>query len=174
MKRPVYPLEEIALIKQKRLEEAEKMLKEKKENLAKEQEKLRLAQEKCNLIKKHKYDKMRQHMQEMDEGTTSDKIEVHERYIKKVVDDQVKAEEKKVSDQKKVVKSAEEEVEKARQDYLKKTQEVEKMKLHRKEWELSLYKEEVRLEGVDTDEIGLSIDSVRRRKAKKESLNKDP
>ncbi len=109
----------------------------------------------------------------MDEGTTSDKIQIHERYIKKVVEEQVKAEEKKVADQQKMVKKAEEEVEKARQNYLKKNQEVEKMRLHRQEWSLEIAREEVRIEASDTDEIGSNSDSARRKKDKHHRMKKE-
>ena len=93
-----YPLEQIAEIKRKRLEEAEKVLKEKKRLHEVELEKLKKAQEKCDLVKKHKKEKLQKFYADFDIGTTSDKIITHERYLKKVVDEELKAEEKKVAD----------------------------------------------------------------------------
>ena len=151
-----YPLEQIAQIKQKRLEEAEKLLKEKKRLLDVELEKLKKAEEKRDLVKKHKKDKLKKFLDEMAEGTTSDKIVTHERYLKKVVDEELKAEEKKVLDQKKVVQKAEEEVEKARKERLKKNLDVEKLKLHKDEWKKEAHHEALKLEASETDELGTS------------------
>src|SRR3990167_11027502 len=94
-----YPLEQIAVIKQKRLEEAEKMLKEKKRLFDVEAEKLKKAEEKRDLVKKHQKEKIKKFLAEMDAGITSDKIATHERYLKKVVAEELKVEEKKVIDQ---------------------------------------------------------------------------
>ena len=158
-----YPLEEIAQIKQKRLEEAEKLLKEKKRLLDVEMEKLKKAEEKRDLVKKHRKDKLTKFLDELNEGTTSDKISTHERYLKKVVDEELKTEEKKVADQAKVVKKAEEEVEKARKERLKKNQDVEKLKLHKKEWEKEALAEGLKVEASETDELGSTAHSMRKR-----------
>ncbi len=158
-----YPLEQIAQIKQKRLEEAEKMLKEKKRLYDVEVEKLKKAEEKRDLVKKHKKEKLNKFITELDEGTTSDKIATHERYLKKVVDEELKVEEKKVIDQAKVMKKAEEEVEKARKEYLKKTLDVEKLKLHKKEWEKEILLEEIKIEAAETDELGSTTHAMRKR-----------
>jgi flagellar biosynthesis chaperone FliJ len=157
-----YPLEQIAQIKVKRLEEAEKLLKEKKRLLEVELEKLKKAEEKRDLVKKHRQDKQ--------EGTTSDKIITHERYLKKIVDEELKSEEKKVVDQKKIVTKAEEEVEKARKDRLKKNQDVEKLKLHKTEWEKEALYEEMKKEAIETDEMGSSTHSLKKSARRKEGL----
>lgn len=163
MTTPKYPLEEIAEIKRKRLEEAEKMLREKKEHLKKEEEKLKTCEKKRDEVRKHKYDKLRQYYDELDKGTTSDKMEIHERYLKKVVEEELKAEEKKVLDQKKLVKIAEDEVVKAKNNYLQRNQDVEKLKLHEKEWEKTVLLEEIKREALETDELGSST-HVRKKK----------
>ena len=164
-----YPLEQIQEIKQKRLEEAEKILKEKKRLLDVEIEKMKKIEEKRDLVKKHKKDKLAKFFEEFAEGTTSDKIVTHERYLKKVVDEELKAEEKKVLDQGKVVKKAEEEVEKARKERLKKNLDVEKLKLHKGEWTKEAQKEELKIEASETDELGSNAHSMRTRSHHKET-----
>jgi len=165
MKKPLYPLEQIALIKEKRLEEAEKILKEKKEKLDAETAKLSSLEKKLNETRQHRVEKIQKHLEEMEAGTTSEKITHHERYIKHVVDERLKAEQRDVEGQKKVVKLAEEAVEKARSERLKKHQEVEKMKLHKKEWEKEVQLQAEKEESLEADELGESI-HVRKKRTK--------
>jgi hypothetical protein len=160
-----YPLEQIAFIKQKRLEEAEKVLKEKKRLLEIEEEKLRKAEEKRDLVKKHRIEKLEKFFTESSKGTSSDKIITHQSYIKKVVDEELKVEERKVQDHIKLVKKAEEEVQKARSDRLKKNQDVEKLKLHKDEWKKESYKEHLKKESLETDEMGSSTFSLKKRES---------
>ena len=162
IKKPKYPLEEVALIKAKRLEEAEKVLKEKKAILDDEKEKLEAAKKKRDEVKKHKNAKIRKYMDEVMQGTTSDKIQLHEKYIKDVVDKELREEERKVKDQRESVKKAEKAVEKAREDRLKKHQEVEKMKMHRKEWEKEMKIEMEREEANVNDELGSNVHTIRK------------
>ena len=159
-----YPLEQIAFIKQKRLEESEKVLKEKKRLLEIEEEKLKKAEEKRDLVKKHRIDKLEKFFSESSMGISSDKILTHQSYIKKVVDEELKVEEKKVQDQIKLVKKAEDEVEKARSDRLKKNQDVEKLKLHKDEWKKESYKEDLKKESMETDEMGSSTYSLKKKR----------
>ena len=79
-----YPLHQLVRIKQRRLEEAERILKEKKEILEKEKEKLKKIEAERDQTFQHKKDKMDQLRQELDKGTTSDKIEMMRDYIKVV------------------------------------------------------------------------------------------
>lgn len=164
MKKPAYPLEQIALIKQKRLEEAEKVLKEKKEILDKEEAALELAKKKREEVRKHKDKKIQQLWDELEEGTTSDKIEIHEKYIQDVVAKQLEEENKKVKKQQEVVKTAREEVDKAREDRMKKEQEKEKIALHRKEWEKEMKLEAIRDEANLSDELGTSMHARKKRR----------
>lgn len=157
-----YPLEQIATIKDKRLEEAEKVLRDKKAKCEEEKKRLQTFEEKRDEVKKHRQEKIRKHIEEMEQGTTSREIEIHQRYIQQVVDEELKEAEKKVNAQQKIVITAEEEVEKARKDYLKKTQDVEKIKLHRKEWTKDAKMQEVRDESLETDELGANIHSRKR------------
>ena len=168
MKKPEYPLQQVSMIKHKRLEEAEKVLKEKKRLLEKEEEKLVAVKKKRDEVKKHKNVKIRKYMDEVMDGTTSDKIQLHEKYIKDVVEKELKEENKKVNDQKEIVKKAEEELEKAREDRLRKNLEVEKIKLHRIEWEKEMRMEMARAEGAINDELGANVHTIRKQKKKRE------
>ena len=101
-------------------------------------------------------------MDEVMEGTISDKIQMHEKYIKNVVELELKEEERKVREQKENVKRAEEALEEAREDRLKKNQEVEKMKLHRLEWDKEMKLEMERAEALVNDELGSNIHTIRK------------
>lgn len=159
-----YPLEQLATIKQKRLEEAEKVLKERKESLTKAENFLKdLADERDKTLR-HRDDKEAQFYEDLSKGTTSDKIEIAKRYLK-VVEEDLKKREKKVVDQQKIVDKAKEDVEHARKDLLKKQQDVEKIKLHRKEWEKEMERIEIQKEGIEADEMGTSM-HIRRKKEK--------
>ena len=164
MKKPKYPLEEIEQIKKKRLEEAEKSLQEKKQFLEKEQKKLDQYTKELELIKQHKIDKIRQMMDEMEKGTTSDQIMIKERYLKVVVEEKLKREHAKVVEQKKEVNKAVDEVEKARILLEQRRQDVEKLRLHREDWEVEMRSLEAAEENKDTDEIGTTMHTARKYK----------
>ena len=164
MKKPKYPLEEIDQIKKKRLEEAEKNLKEKKEYLEQQQQKLQQYIKDLELIKQHKIDKIRQMMDEMEQGTTSDQIIIKERYLKVVVEEKLKKEQAKVTEQQKEVKKAFEEVEKARKLLNERRQDVEKIRLHKEDWEVEMKRLEEAFDVKETDEIGTTIHVARKYK----------
>jgi flagellar biosynthesis chaperone FliJ len=148
-----YPLEQLAIIKQKRLEEAERALREKKELLAQAEEKLAKVIAARDQVLKHKEDKITQLRAGLDEGLPANKIEVMRNYLK-VVDEDLLKKEKQVELQKKKVTEAEEEVEKAREMMVQRQKEVEKLVQYRKEWENEMRVEEEREEGILGDEIG--------------------
>lgn len=164
MKKPKYPLEEIEQIKKKRLEEAEKSLQEKKQFLEKEQKKLDQYTKDLELIKQHKIDKIRQMMDEMEKGTTSDQIMIKERYLKVVVEEKLKREHAKVVEQQKEVNKAVDEVEKARVLLEQRRQDVEKLRLHREDWEVEMRRLEAAEENKETDEIGTTMHTARKYK----------
>lgn len=153
MKLPKYPLEQLILIKERRLEEAEKKLKEKKLILEKEQTKLKKLEEDCQTTQDHMQDKIKQLDEEMDQGIHSNKIDIANKYIK-VVSDQLTQKKKKVLDQDKVVKTAAHNVELARQEMLKKQQDVEKLNIHKADWKKGAMKELEHQEALEGDEIG--------------------
>jgi len=154
MAKIVYPLTQVLEVKNKRVEDAERVLKDKLHELEKEKEKLRQKEEERDRVLNHHDDKLRQMRAAMDEKeVTSPKIQQMKAYLK-VVKEKLKVEEKKVSDQQKQVEVAEKNVEVAREDLNKKRQEVEKLVIHRKDWEREMAKEMELIDGREHDEIG--------------------
>ena len=161
MKKPQYPLEQLTLIKKKRLEESEKVLQQKRELLVKEKEKLKKVEEERDKVKEHKDDKLAQLRNELDTGTTSIKVQQMKVYLKEV-DGKLAGKEVKVKAQEKQVETAVAAVETARIDMLKKQQSVEKMRLHKEEWLKEQRVEQDRLDAIEADEIGTTIFSKKR------------
>ncbi len=166
-----YPLEQLVIIKQKKLEEAERSLQEKKLALKKEEEKLTQVENERNKIKDHKTAKLTQLRKELDQGTTTTKIQQMKLYMKEV-DEKLKQKELKVKDQKKQVDAATTKVEEARKELLKKQQDVEKLSIHRKEWEKEVKTQEEYQESLEGDEMGSSMYVRRKEKAAKEYKRK--
>jgi flagellar biosynthesis chaperone FliJ len=163
MSKNVYPLKQIIEVKQKRVEDAEKVVKEKKDALEKEKQKLAERQAERDKVKEHKQDKLKQLRDTMDEGTTSPKIQQMKVYLK-VVDEKLKVEEKKVKDQTDQVKLAEKNLEQALADLKQKRQEVDKLLTHKKDWEKEMRKEMEIIEGREQDELGSVIYNANQRK----------
>ena len=161
-----YPLEQIATIKQKKFDEAEKVLREKKKALEQEEERLAVVEKERDEVKTHRFAKLTQLREKMDEGAPSDKIQ-QMRYYLKIVDEKLKAKESKVKDHQKLVETAKQQVENARADLLKKQQDVEKIQLHRKEWEKEVKAIAEHKEGVESDEMGANLHQRRKRTKKK-------
>lgn len=169
MKLPKYPLEQLMLIKQRRLSEAEKKLQEKKQILEKELAKLKKLEEEAQLTHDHLQEKINQLEEELDQGTYSHKIDIANKYIK-IVEEQLKQKKKKVLEQDKVVKTSTHNVELARQEMLKKQQDVEKLNLHQAEWKKDVMKEMEYQEAVEGDEVGsIKHSSLKREKQARES-----
>lgn len=160
-----YPLEQLAIIKQKKLEESEKVLKQRKEALLKEEKKLTDLERERDKVKDHRYAKLQQLREKLDAGTSTDKIQQMKTYLK-IVDEQLKAKELKVQEQLKQVDAAKKNVEAARQDYLKRNQDVEKLRLHKEEWKREEYLATERLQGIEGDELGTSMHIRKKRKHK--------
>lgn len=158
-----YPLEQLVRIKQRRLDEAERVLKEKKAELEKEKEKQTKLEGERDKTYNHRADKMKQFRDELDKGTTTDKIKIMRDYIK-VVEDELKQKEKKVQDQVKEVQKAAERVEEARKDMVKKQHDVEKLKTHRKEWEKEMKALMEYEESIESDEIGTVMHTSKKHK----------
>ena len=155
-KRIIYPLAQIIEVKQKRVEDAEKLVKEKQLALDKEKEKLAQREAERDKVKKHQQEKLQQLRDAMDHETTSPKIQQIKSYLK-VVDEKLKIEEKKVKDQQGQVNIATTNLEKARENLRIKRQEVDKLLLHKKDWEKEMRKELEIIEGREQDELGSII-----------------
>jgi len=163
MSKVVYPLKQIIEVKQRRVDEAEKVVKEKQIALTKEQQKLAEREAERDKVKNHKKDKLNQLRETMDHETTSPKIQQMKVYLK-LVDEKLKVEEKKVKDQKEQVATAEKNLEQAKLDLHRKRQEVDKLLTHKKDWEKEMRKEQEIIEGREQDELGTIIHTVQHRK----------
>lgn len=150
-----YPLIEVIRLKKRRLDEAEKILREKKEILTKEEDKLKIYQKELNEAK-IKFDTYLQKLREaMDKGEPSSKIDQHKLHLKDLKDLFLVCQ-KKVDNQKKVVKSAQEAVETARLEYQMREKELEKLTIHKAEWLQAMKLEQARAEELKMDEISTS------------------
>lgn len=159
----VYPLKQIIEVKQRRVEDAEKVVYEKQTALEKEQQILLQKEAERDKAKKHYDDKLKQMRDQMDAGTTSPKIQQMKAYMK-VVKERVTVEEKKVADQKLQVETAEKNLELARNDLKLKRQEVDKLMSHRSDWIKEMRKEQEIVEGREQDELGSIIHSTNSRR----------
>lgn len=164
MKKKKYPLQQIAEIKKRRLEEAEKILREKRQELDNAENELKERRKLLNTTQKLKLEMIEKHYKEIEKGTTSDVMERHDRYIKEVIDIKLAEEKKNVDDQKKIVKEARIALEKARNERLKKNQEMEKIHIHKKEWTKEAKKEMEIEEASIADELGTSMHARKMRK----------
>ncbi len=160
---PTYPLEGVIDIKKRRVAQAEKVVKEKKRLLDTELEKLKLCEEERDKVKRHKQDKLNQLRDELDKGTTSDKI-LSMKYYLKVVDERVVVEQKKVDQQKGQVKIAEKNLETAKEELRMRRQEVDKLKTHKVDWTKQMRREMEIIQEKEMDEIGQVLYSVHQRK----------
>jgi len=156
MSLPVYPLMQIVEVKQRRVEEAEKVVREKQSVLDKENEKLAQREAERDQVKNHYLDKLKQLRTTLDSETTSTEIQQMKVYIK-IVDEKLKVEEKKVKDQKDQVTAAEKAVQTAKDHLKAKRQEVDKILGHKKEWEKEARRELTIIEAREQDELGSII-----------------
>ena len=163
-----YPLDQLVAIKQKRLEEAEKALAEKKAILAQEEAKLAALEKKRDEVKEHYQAKLTQFREKLDAGTATDKIQQMKQYLKLVAED-LKNEEQKVQAQMKVLATAQYQVELALQDLYKKQKDVEKLKIHHKEWQHEAHRIEVQKEGVFNDEMGSVMHTLKKTEKKRKN-----
>lgn len=151
-----YPLIQVIEVKKKRVEDQEKVVKAKKQALESEQEKLKQREADRDKAKQHNIDKLTQLRDELDQGTTSDKIQQMKAYLK-VTQEKVKIEEKKVKEQKDQVDLAEKALQVALNDLKIKRQDVDKLTTHKKDWEKEMRKELDIIEGREQDELGNTI-----------------
>jgi flagellar biosynthesis chaperone FliJ len=159
----VYPLWQIIEVKQRRVEDAEKVVIEKKLALEKEEKILKEKEAERDKAQNHHDDKLKQLRDELDGGTTSPKVQQMKAYLK-VVKERVAQEEKKVKDQKQQVENAEKNLETAKNDLAIKRLEVDKLKTHRSDWIKEMRKEQEIIEGREQDELGSVIFTTRSRK----------
>lgn len=131
---PQYPLEQVMLIKKNRFDQAVKTLEAKKEILEKAYEKLFDLTKEFDEIAQHKKAKLDQIRDSLDRGTSSDKIQQMKVYLKTVEERRIEKK-KKVDAQQKAVDAAQAQVDLATDDLFQKKKDLEKLELHKKEWE---------------------------------------
>ncbi len=148
-----YPLEQIIKVKQNRVEEQEKVVQAKQAALEKEKQKLKEREAERDKAKQHQMDKLTQLRNEMDQGTTSDKIQQMKDYLN-VAKEKVRIEEKKVKDQADQVELADKALKAAQEELRIKRQEVDKLQNHKKDWLKEMRKELEIIEGREQDELG--------------------
>lgn len=151
---PDYPLAQVIDIKKRRVDAAEKVVTEKKELLQKEKEKLKEAEKQRDKVKEHLNAKLLQLRDYLDTaGMKPSKVLQMKVYLK-LVQEKLLGEEEKVKKQEENVKIAEKNLEDAKEDLRKKEHEVEKLNMHKEEWEKEALKEVLLKETQELDEIG--------------------
>jgi flagellar biosynthesis chaperone FliJ len=156
MTMPVYPLIEVLEVKKRRVEKQEKVVNQKREVLEREQKKLEEVEAARDKVRKHRNDKLQQLRDELDGGTTSDKVEQMKFYLDDVKEKLV-IEDKKVEEQKEQVEVAEKDLEAAQEELRRRRVDVDKIKTHRVDWEKGMRKEMQIIEGREEDELGQII-----------------
>lgn len=161
-----YPLEQLMLIKKNRFDQAVKILEQKKEILEKAYEKLYdLTQDKDKTLK-HKQAKLAQLREALDEGTTTDKIQQMKNYLK-IVDEKLADKQKKVDHQQEQVDLAQKQVDVATDELFQRKKDLEKLEIHKKEWEKEARYWTQQKESVENDEQGSHGHMLRKKESEK-------
>ena len=161
-----YPLQQLMTIKKTRFDQAVKTLAEKKAILEKAHEKLyELSQERDKVLH-HKTAKLTQLREALDQGTSTDKIQQMKLYLK-TVDEDLAVKQKKVAEQQKQVDAAQKQVDLATQDLFQKKKDLEKLEIHKAEWEKEVRYWTEQKEAVEHDDQSSSAHTVRKKEAKK-------
>ncbi|MBT3394742.1 MAG: type III secretion T3S chaperone [Waddliaceae bacterium] len=151
---PEYPLQEVLKIKERRVDEAERVVKQREEELENEKDKLLKCEQRRDKVKQHYHDKIDQLRLTLDKETTSEKIQQMRAYID-VVQEKLVVEEQKVVEQKEQVKVAKQNLENAKEELRQRRQEVDKIEMHKKEWMKDMRKELELKEALELDEVGI-------------------
>ena len=159
-----YPLEQLAIIKKNRFDQAIKTLEEKKNLLEKQYEKLYLVTEERDKVLGHKTAKLTQLREALDEGTSTDKIQQMKVYLK-TVDEKLLDREKKVKEQQKQVDLAQKQVDLATDELFQRKKDLEKLEMHKEEWRKEVRYWTERKEAAEGDEQGATTFEHRRREA---------
>ena len=153
-------------IKKTRFDQAVKTLEEKKSLLEKEYEKLYdLSQERDRTLE-HKSAKLAQLREALDEGTATDKIQQMKVYLS-TVQEKLAEHQKKVDAQQKQVDLAQKQVDLATDDLFQKKKDLEKLEMHKAEWEKEVRYWTARKESEQHDEQGAAMHEIRKQEAKK-------
>lgn len=173
MNKPLsYPLEQLMTIKKNRFDQAIKTLEEKKFFFEKAYEKLYdLTQDKDRTLK-HKNAKLTQLRSALDEGTTTDKIQQMKVYLK-IVDEKLAEKQKKVAAQQKQVDLAQTQVDLATDELFQKKKDLEKLEMHKQEWEKELRYWTEQKEALEQDEQGSHTHTFRKKETQTRKKDRD-
>jgi hypothetical protein len=161
----VYPLQQLMGIKQNRFDQAVKVLEQKKEILEKAKKKLVEVTAERDEVLQHKTVKLEQFRREIDAGTTSDKIQQSKYYLK-TVDERLIEKERAVTAQQAQVDQAQKQVDLATQEVFQRKKDLEKLQIHKQEWEKQARYWTEQKEAVEHDEQGSAAHQVRKQEAK--------
>jgi hypothetical protein len=148
-------------IKQNRFDQAVKTLEEKKVLLEKAYESLYDVTKERDEVLEHKGAKLGQLRQSLDEGTTTDKIQQMKVYLK-TVDEKLAEREKKVVTQQKNVDLAQKQVDVATNELFQRKKDLEKLQMHKQEWEKEVRYWSDRKEASEQDEQGSATYQLRK------------
>ncbi len=161
-----YPLEQLALIKKNRFDQAVKMLEEKKAILEKAHVKLNELTQEKNKVLQHRTAKLTQLREELDAGTTTDKIQQMKVYLK-TVEETLASWQKKVDEQQKQVNLAQAQVDAATQELFQRKKDLEKLEIHKGEWQKEVRYWTEQKEGIEHDEQGSATYLMRNQEKKR-------
>jgi hypothetical protein len=160
-----YPLDQLMRIKKKRFDQALEVLEEKTRLLKQEQVKLHKKERSRDEVLDHKDDKIAQLREELDSGTTTDKIQQMKYYLE-VVDERLLKKENEVKDQKDVVKQAIKAFDVAKNEMIARKKDLEKLEIHKKQWRREMKYYENREIAKEQDELGSARHSVKKQEEK--------
>jgi flagellar biosynthesis chaperone FliJ len=160
-----YPLEQLMTIKKNRFDQAVKTLEEKKLILERAYEKLYTVTQERDAVLEHKNAKLAQLRSTLDEGTTTDKIQQMKVYLK-IVYENLKEKEKKVTQQQAEVDKAQKQVDLATEELFQRKKDVEKLQMHREEWEKEMRYWTEQREAIEHDEQGSATHLIRKQGAR--------
>ena len=161
---PQYPLQQLLQIKRTRVEEAERVLADRRKALELEEENLRKAEEARQRVKMHYQETLQALREGMDTASMPPAKITHTKDYLIEVREKLKQEDKKVKDQERVVEAAQKQVDEAKKVLRQRRLEVEKLELHEGEWRKGVTLEELRLEGIEIDDLGTAMFNTRKDK----------
>ena len=167
-----YPLEQLVSIKKNRFDQAVKILEEKKALLDKANAKLYSVTQERDEVLKHKNAKLTQFRTEVDAGTTTHKIQQMKVYLK-LVEEKLAAKEKIVADQKKVVEAAQKQVDLATEELFQRKKDLEKLEMHKKEWEKEVRYLTEQKEAVEQDDQGSATHALRKKEEQRRNTQRE-
>jgi hypothetical protein len=161
-----YPLQQLFEIKKNRFDQAIKLLEEKKAILEKAYEKLFDLTTLRDETLEHKNAKLQQLRDELDQGTTTDKIQQMKSYLT-IVEEKLAERQKKVTQQQIVVDAAQKQVDLATDELFQRKKDLEKLEIHKKEWEAEVHYWTEQKESLEHDEQGTSLHTLRQQEKKR-------